>query len=163
MLIHSNGGPLEAQPYPYSWTRDMPVSVLTELVKKYSPTHHIIQVCRNNSYTINGIEAVTTPMSNMELFTLLLHSDKRVLIDSCLQHAAAALNKKSTVLWIGTSAKIFGYDMHSNVAATLDSGFKLPDSYLFDYNFHGALHECPIMDDDIFNINDIFDSIDNTK
>jgi hypothetical protein len=49
-------------------------------------------------------------MPNMELFSLLLVSQKRVLIDSCLQHAAAAaaLGLSSVVLWVGTSPKVFG-------------------------------------------------------
>jgi ribosomal protein L4 len=37
-------------------------------------------------------------MSNYELFALLVASKKRVLIDSCLQHAAAAYKLASTVL-----------------------------------------------------------------
>jgi hypothetical protein len=35
----------------------------------------------------------------MELFGLVAASEKRFLIDSCLQHAAAALNLPSTVFW----------------------------------------------------------------
>jgi len=98
-------------------------------------------------------------MSNMELFFLLLISQKEILIDSALQHAAAALGKKSTVLWVATSPKVFGYETHNNIQATLPKDFKLPDSYFFDYNFNGAIHECPLMDDNIFDINEIIASI----
>ena len=44
----------------------------------------------------------------MELFALLVESKKRILIESCLQHAAAAFKLPSTVLWIGTSPIVFG-------------------------------------------------------
>jgi hypothetical protein len=119
----------------------------------------VIQVCRDQVQAINGIEAVFAPMSNMELFALLLHSQKRVLIDSCLQHAAAALNLPSTVLWIGTSSNAFGYEMHNNIHAKLPESAKLPDSYLFDYNFNGMVHECPLLNLDIFDTSEIINSI----
>ena len=56
-------------------------------------------------------------MSGLELFSILAGSDRRVLIDSCLQHAAAAFKLKSTVLWVGTSPKVFGYNIHKNISA----------------------------------------------
>ncbi len=159
LVLQTNGGPLVEQAYPYSWTRDMPRHVAENIVKQYKDKYHIIQICRNGLQAIEGTEAVTDPMSNMELFSLLLVSEKRVLIDSCLQHAAAALDLKSTVLWIGTSPKVFGYDLHHNIFAKFDNDVKLPDSYLFDYNFTGAIHECPLINDDIFDINEIIESI----
>ena len=83
-------------------------------------------------------------MSNFELVTLLAVSQKRVLIDSCLQHAAAALNLPSTVLWVGTSPKVFGYTMHTNVVANPPKYKpKLINSYLFDYSFDGEAIQCP--------------------
>jgi hypothetical protein len=95
----------------------------------------------------------------MEFLSLLLLSQKRVLIDSSLQHAAKALNLPSTVLWVGTSPKIFGWDLHNNITANLPDSVKLPDSYLFDYNFHGALHECPLLDLNIFDGSEVLNSI----
>jgi hypothetical protein len=95
----------------------------------------------------------------MELFSLLLFSQKRLLIDSCLQHAAAALNLPSTVLWIGTSPKVFGYNIHTNIIAEIPTTVKLPDSYLFDYNFNGMVHECPLFDTNIFDINEIIQTL----
>ena len=82
-------------------------------------------------------------MSNIELFSLLTYSAKRILIDSCLQHAAAAFNLESTVLWVGTSPKVFGYNIHNNITANPPSGnVKHPNSYLFDYAFDGFAYEC---------------------
>ena len=148
-IIQTNGGPLENQPFPYSWTRDIPPYVYSDIIEHFKPTHHIIQVCRDESQAINDInvEVLNKPMSNMELFGLIQSSDKRLLIDSSLQHIAIALNKPSTVLWVGTSPKVFGYKTHNNIVANLnDDDFNLPDSYIFDYNFLGNLHECPLTD-----------------
>ena len=86
-------------------------------------------------------------------------SERRILIDSCLQHAAAALGLKSTVLWVSTSPGVFGYPLHDNIKGEIPEGVKLPDSYLFDYNFHGLNHECPITDLNIFDIPTIISTL----
>mgnify|MGYP003639909977 FL=1 len=100
-------------------------------------------------------------MSNYELFALLVASKKRVLIDSCLQHAAAAYKLPSTVLWIGTSPKMFGYDLHKNIVANSPSNIvKNIDAYIFDYDFNGLLHQCPYSDQTkMFNMDYIYKSI----
>jgi len=159
MVIQTNGGPLTDQPYPYSWTRDIPYLTAQDLVYHFSNDYHIIQIARNEANRLQGVEFINEPMSNMELFSLLLMSQKEILIDSALQHASAALGKKSTVLWVATSPKVFGYEMHNNIQANLPQDVKLPDSYLFDYNFNGTIHECPLLDDNIFDINEIIASV----
>ena len=162
LLIQSNGGPMEDSKI-YSWTRDMPPMLVRRIVEQYREQYHIVQVCRNKEEVVNGVdEAYYQTMSNFELFTLLAATDKRVLIDSCLQHAAAALNLPSTVLWVGTSPKVFGYELHSNVIAKDPINKpKLINSYLFDYSFGGEVLECPYNDvTEIFELKDIFESID---
>lgn len=161
MIIHTNGGPNQ-QESVYSWTRDMPYALAQKIVDKYSSRYHIIQIARNPGQALNGVEFVDRPMTNYELFSILVLSEKRVLIDSCLQHAAAAMGLKSTVLWIGTSSKNFGYSLHYNVQANPPKGnVKMIDSYLFDYSFDGIVHECPYMDhEEMFNTQDVFNSIE---
>ena len=161
MVIHSNGGPLQ-QDTLYSWTRDMPYGIVQALVEKYSSRYHIIQVGRDVRHSVQGVEFVNQSMTNHELFSILALSDKRVLIDSSLQHAAAAMNLKSTVLWVGTTPKNFGYESHLNIIAKPPKGnVKMIDSYIFDYSFEGVAHECPYMDvTEMFDINDVFKSID---
>ena len=159
MVIQTNGGPLQEQPFPYSWTRDIPYDVAQKLVDHFSKYYHIIQICRDKSNVLNNVEAFFESMSNMELFSLLAYSQKRILIDSCLQNASAAMGLQSTVLWVGTSPIVFGYNLHNNIIATLPTTVKLPDSYLFDYNFNGTVHECPMFDTNIFDINEIIESL----
>ena len=157
MVIQTNGGPLNEQPFPESWTRDIPKNIAQTIVNAFAPHFHIIQICRNQSNVLQNVEAITEEMSNMYLFSLLLFSQKRLLIDSCLQHAAAALQLPSTVLWIGTSPQIFGYNIHNNIVAQLPSKITLPDSYLFDFSFNGVTHECPVFENPILDINIIAD------
>lgn len=162
MLIQTNGGPLNEQPYPYSWARDMPKPLAEAIVNHYKNDYHIIQICRNELNALDGVEVQREPMSNMELLYLLKMSQKRVLIDSCLQHASAALNLPSVVLWVATNPHLFGYSSNSNIVANLQDKISLPNSYLFDYNFHGEIWECPIFADDIlFDMNEIVNKIDN--
>jgi hypothetical protein len=154
MVIQTCGGPMEGQKYSYSWTRDIPIEIAQEIVKKYSQQYHIIQITRPDGYQLEGVERMDQRMSNIELFSLLVVAKKRVLIDSSLQHAATALNLKSTVLWIGTSPKVFGYKMHTNIEAKLpQTANQLIGSYTFDYQFENNIHECPYM-----NVNDIFNT-----
>lgn len=152
MILHTNGG-LLTDPNDYSWTRDMPYSTAKRVVDEFKSDYHILQICRNERNIIEGTEPIMKQMTNMELFSLLLISEKRVLIDSCLQHASAALGLPSTVLWIGTSPNIFGYGIHKNIVPIIPE-IKLPDSYLFDFSFNGSVQECPFNDDAIFD-NDV--------
>lgn len=162
-LIQTGGGPFNPQHsnLSYTWTRDMPPMFASEISKLMSRTHHVIQVSRERGYTIDGVEVVNKPINIFELFSLVLASDKRLLIDSCLQHAAAAFKLKSTVLWVGTHPEMFGYDIHHNIVANkLTYDTQKIDSYLFDYDFNGLLHQCPYAQQkDMFNFQDIIDSL----
>lgn len=157
LLIQTNGGLFQGQALDYAWTRDMPIELANYIVDKIGKEYHIIQITRENSPQIPGVEVVNYPMSNMELFGLVAASEKRFLIDSCLQHAAAALNLPSTIFWVGTSPENFGYEMHTNVKSLPPKGqTKLIDAYLFDYSFDGQLHECPYQDlSEMFDMNAI--------
>jgi hypothetical protein len=160
LVIQTNGGPLNSG-LIYSWTRDIPFDVALLIAEKYSKTHHIIQVCKPSSRKLPNVEVLEEQMSSMEMFLLLAIADKRILIDSCLQHAAAALNVESDVFWIGTSPKNFGYVLHNNIVANPPTNVtKMIDSYLFDYSFDGVTHECPYFTiDEMFNVSDIIKNI----
>lgn len=161
MVIQTNGGPGQGQKYSYSWTRDMPQDLAQAVVDKYRNQYHIFQVTRPDGYHLEGVERVDQQMSNIELFAILVEAKKRVLIDSCLQHAAASFKLPSTVLWVGTSPTVFGYKLHNNITANLPKrANQLIGSYLFDYQFENNVHECPYVElKDIFDINKVLSSI----
>lgn len=165
MVIHTNGGMITTDSKPYSWTRDIPPDLAQNLVNHYRNKYDIYQVTKLNSPKLEGVEHIfATPeksLSLMEFFSVLLHSQKRILIDSCMQHAAAALRMPSTVLWNGTSPKVFGYEMHDNICTEIPYNFKLPGSYLFDFDFNGNEIEYPFGEDEnLFDMDKIIESVD---
>jgi len=161
MVLQSSGGLFEQEgAFLYKWTRDMPIGLMNAIVEEFKSYYNIFQVTRPNAPVGNGVIPVDKHYSVMELMTLLLRSEKRVFIDSCMQHGAAALNLPSTVLWIGTNPKVFGYDLHNNIVANQKNNFKLPDSYIFNYNFDGITHECPYKDEsEMFDTDEVISSI----
>ena len=161
MVLHTNGGPIDGQKYSYNWCRDIPGELAQAIVNKFHKTYHIYQICRKDSVVLENVERVDQPLSNLELFSMLASSKKRVLIDSCLQHAAVAFRLPSTVLWVGTSPKVFGYRLHKNVVAKVpNKKNQLIGSYLFDYQFENNIHECPYIDmNEMFDVNHVLNSI----
>jgi hypothetical protein len=143
----------------------MPESIGKALVDHYHKDYTIYQVTKVNSPKLKGANHIFATqqqsLSLMEFFSALLHSEKRILIDSSLQHVAAAINKPSTVLWNGTSPTVFGYDLHTNITTQIPYNFKLPGSYLFDFDFNGNEVEYPFAEDqELFNVEEIIKSVD---
>jgi len=160
LVIQTNGGLLNEQ-RPYLWARDMPIALAQKLVDHYEKDYHIFQITKPTGEVLDGVEVINTPMSNMELVSILLQSEKRIFIDSCMQHAAAALKMPSVVLWNGTSPKVFGWDMHTNIQARKPAKFKLPNSVFFDFDFIGVEAEYPYVDEeeDIFDFDKIIEAV----
>lgn len=111
-VINAFGG-AETQQHKYSWMRDIPPQIAQEVVDHFSKTHRVIQVRRPDQIELSGAESISRNVRELSL--LLLHSDKRLLIDSFLQHSSAALGLSSTVLWIGNSPNVLGYELHTNI------------------------------------------------
>jgi len=165
MVIHTNGGMITPDAKSFMWARDMPVDIAQAIVDRYHKKYTIYQCTKMNSQKVVNAHTIEfneqMQLSTMEFLSIVLHSEKRVLIDSCLQHAAAALKLPSLVLWNGTSPSVFGYDMHTNVETIKPHNFKLPGSYLFDFDFNGTEHEYPFdSEEDLYDIEKIFDYLD---
>jgi len=152
LILQTNGGPINSEIH-YSWTRDIPYDISLKILEKFKDEFHIIQICKPSSRKLPNVEVIDYELSNMDLFSLLMFSEKRILIDSCLQHAAAGMSLQSTVLWVGTSPKVFGYTVHKNITANLPNDVtKYPNSYLFEYSLDGLPYECPY-----YSIEEMFD------
>jgi hypothetical protein len=160
LLIQTNGGPLNGD-LIYSWTRDIPFDISLKIAEKFKKEYHIIQLCKPSSNKIPNAEVIDYEISNNELMSLLIYTKKRILIDSCVQHAAAGMGLPSTVLWVGTSPTVFGYTIHKNITANLPKEEKkLPNSYLFDYSFDGIPYECPYYSvEEMFDIDKLLEKI----
>lgn len=114
MAIQPNGGAV-GQPLKYSWTRDLPASVVNEVVSQFKNDYAILHIKRDDQLTYeNTIGALDSWRSIAIMLTM---SVKRLLIDSSSMHVASALNLPSVVGWIGTNPFVFGYDIHTNIMA----------------------------------------------
>jgi len=165
MVIHTNGGMMGPDAKPFMWARDMPLDLAQQIVDRYHKKYTIYQCTKMNSEKCINANIIEfndeMQLTTLEFLSIILHSDKRVLIDSSLQHAATALKLPSLVLWNGTSPKVFGYDIHTNIETIKPHNFKLPGSYLFDFDFNGTEHEYPFdSDEDLYDIQKIFEYLD---
>jgi hypothetical protein len=133
----------------------MPIDVAQKIAKHFKRTHFVMQITRPNSPKIEGAFVRSEQLSNTELVGILELTSKRLLIDSSLQHAAAAFQLPSTVLWNATSSVIFGHKLHDNIQAKAKPTKSLPGSYLFDYQFDGNENEFPYEEGDLKDLFDI--------
>ena len=117
LVIQPFGG---ASNNKYSWARDIPPFLAQRIVDEFKNEYRILQIKRDDQILLNGAEHVTA--SQRIIAMTLLFSDKRILIDSLMQHAAAALNLPSYVFWIGNSPVTFGYQMHNNIVTNFEMG-----------------------------------------
>lgn len=158
LAIHPNGGPSN-QSFNYSWTRDLPEPLTLEVISQFKNTHTIVHIKRGDQkvypdslHALDGFRSIAI---------LLSLSDKRLLIDSFSQHLAASMNLPSTVGWITTSPKVFGYDMHDNIQAnkfTLKAEF--PNNLYQPFGLSQDISTCPYQKlEDIFNLDTILKSL----
>ena len=96
LLFQTNGGPWDLDK-TYSWTRDFPHKQSQILVDELSKMYNILHICRDKGPQLNNVTRIGDTPNKRIFLSLLLKTEKRILIDSCLQHAAAALNLPSTV------------------------------------------------------------------
>jgi hypothetical protein len=164
LLIHTAGG-LYTSERAYSWARDMPIEVATKVAQHFKKTHFIMQVCRPAApkIEVDGVFVRSEQLSNTELIGLLELTDKRLLIDSSLQHGAACFGLRSTVLWNATSPAIFGHSLHDNILAKEKPKKEMPGAYLFRYQFDNNPEEMPYEEEDLkdlYNIDQIIASLE---
>ena len=161
LLFQPFGGPgPEHQQHPYAWARDIHPTQAQEIVDKLSNNFNIIHVCYEFHPRLNNVHRFDKLIGKKALFSMVAHSDKRIVIDSSLQHAAAALNLPSTVAWLATHPDLFGYNMHNNVTTKKTYPSGTIDSYMYDYDFTGVIHECPYKNlDDFHDVDAIVKSV----
>ena len=104
----------------YSWARDLPPYLAQRIVDEFKNDYRVIQIKREDQTGLNGAEYLSTNPRSLALS--LFFSDKRIFIDSYMQHAAAALGLSSNVFWIGNSPTVFGYEIHKNITTSFEIG-----------------------------------------
>jgi hypothetical protein len=114
MAIQPNGGAV-GQHLKYSWTRDLPASIVNEVISQFKNDYAILHIKRDDQLTYENTIGALDGWRSIAIMLSL--STKRLLIDSSSMHISTALNLPSVVGWIGTNPKVFGYDLHSNIVA----------------------------------------------
>lgn len=156
-LIQTNGGGLSDM--KYSWVRDLPINTAQEVVENFRGEARIIQVRREDQLALNDVEYFNGSLRN--LLVLIRESKYRLFIDSMCQHAAAALEKKSTVCWVRNHPSVLGYSLHDNIITTQED--KLPSlmfSLLEPYDISGNILQCPFEEGTtLFDSKEIIESV----
>lgn len=155
LLLQTNGG---ASPdLKYSFARDLPTGVVSKVIDAFKSQYNIVHIRREDQIGYQDTTPITA--SFREILALTLLSSKRLLIDSFLQHACAALNMPSTVCWITNSPKVLGYELHNNVLAKpFTRQPELKNSFLSKFNIIGDPVEFPYnSEDEIFDVNNIIE------
>ena len=117
-LIQTNGGPMGPDRAPMSWVRDAPLPNVLEMIEPFFDKYNPVQIRTEHQPGFENMPWVASP-NVRELIALIKWSSKRLLIDSFAQHAAMALEKKSTVLWPMDNVKALGYDFHDNIVSSV--------------------------------------------
>lgn len=157
LLMQTNGG--SQSDLKYSWARDIPSYLVENVVYKFKDDYNIVHIRRDDQPQYDGTFGVSDNFRG--LLVLIQLSDKRLLMDSFGQHAAAALNKQSTVLWICNKPNVFGYEMHTNIQANPETIIpELRNSYLNKYNISGEPIEFPYNSEtEMFSVDQVIKSI----
>jgi ADP-heptose:LPS heptosyltransferase len=150
MAIQPHGGAIN-QPLKYSWTRDIPVPIMEQIIERFKEDYAIVHIKRDDQFMYqNTIGALDNFRSIAILLTM---ASKRLLIDSSAMHIATALNLPSVVTWVGTNPKVFGYDIHKNILAN-------PFTKELDLN-HSFYQKLPLFEDiskiPYNDLNEVFD------
>lgn len=149
LILQSQGG-AEGNS-AYHWARDLPQEFTFDIINILKEKYHIFHIKRPEHATYANVEPIF--LNVRETISLLILSQKRLLIDSFLQHAAAALNLPSTVCWIGTKPEKLGYNIHNNILPELDSKIFSHnlEGILMEKEFIGIPHQCDINLNKLFN------------
>ena len=158
LLMQTNGG--GGGDIKYSWARDLPSAAIIPIINHFKNTYNIVHIKREDQ---TGYQDTIPLQDNFRSMCVLISlSSKRLLIDSFAQHAAAALNKPSSVCWIVNKPNVFGYDMHNNILS--EKFTKKPElrtAYFNKFNIGGEPSEFPYENEnEIFNVEKIIKSIE---
>lgn len=154
LVIHPNGGGVVPKDHPssqpYNWARDLPKKLTQDIINEYKDEYEVHYI-KHESQPQYYFNAEPATQGIREILILLLRSDKRIFIDSFAQHMARALNLPSTVCWIATKSKVFGYDYHKNVQA---NDFEYPTTM---HEYQGYAFAEPLLNMPYSSTDKIFD------
>jgi hypothetical protein len=158
LIMQTNGG-AENQTLKYSWARDIPAKLAMSVVEEFKNTHNILHIRRDDQPQFPN----TTQLKDdfRAVVGILALAQVRLFMDSFGQHAAAAMNLPSTVLWIANKPQVFGYNIHDNIVCnpfTVEPDLR--NSYIGQFDISGNPLEFPYKnEDEIFDTNKVIESL----
>tara|TARA_Y100000361_G_scaffold36945_1_gene31550 strand:+ start:276 stop:1142 length:867 start_codon:yes stop_codon:yes gene_type:complete len=154
LALHTHGGNEGSE---YNWAKDLPDCVVEKVIEEFKDKYDIFHIKTNNQISYDN--TIPANQDIRSIATLIKMSNKRLFIDSFPQHMARALYKKSTVCWIATSPKNFGYDYHDNILCNVYERETVPTHYQ-QYNLREDRDNLPFGDEErIFDVDKIIESI----
>lgn len=158
MVVQTNGGAAN-DVQKVSWMRDMPIDVAQYVVNRLSGDAYIYHIRRDDQPALQNTDTLNTHLRF--IFYVIKKSKLRLLMDSFAQHAAAAFDLKSTVLWVKNSHVIHGYEKNDNILAK--ESIEIPttnNSFLEPYDIQGLIDQCPYPQDTVlFDKNEVLKSV----
>ena len=135
--------PNQPKPQPKivkNYPNELAEKLVEEIKKKYNI--QVVNMHLPNENPIKGTLEINLPYR--QWFALLTQAETFVSIDSSLQHAGTAVNKKGIVLWGGTDPKMYGYDIHTNLSGDCENihctrPYFVPSSDIVE----NQIYECP--------------------
>lgn len=160
MLLQTHGGG-GGQYSKKSWYRDMPVDIAQKLINYYSKSYRILHIKNPDQLSFQGVEMLNLPLR--ELYGVFPLSVKRIFIDSFAAHAASALGLQSTVLWVGNSHKVFGYEEHINLYPNANVINNFDKFSVLQDDISGMVQNFPYDTVNLFDINKIIEAVNKQK
>jgi hypothetical protein len=130
-------------PAPKMFARNLPMQIAKHVADELSEKYHVMVAGAATQPVWEGAERISYPLR--QTLSIIPHVHKLLLIDSCIQHAAAALGKQAVVCWCGTSPDLLGYPFHINLRMKEcpTPECHRPNSYLWDRDARGQPWDCP--------------------
>jgi hypothetical protein len=140
--------------------RDIPMVVAEKVVEHFKDKYNIVHLRRQDQLALNNTIPLTTSIRDLVVFMSM--SSKRLFMDSFAQHLASSMELKSTVLWIGNSPNVFGYDFNDNIVRNdFTKAPEMRNSFLQEFNIGGEPIEFPYhSENEIFNVDKIIASLE---
>lgn len=160
-LMQTNGGGDANK--KYSWARDLPVSVVMPIIEHFRNEYDIVHVRRDDQQEYPNTIKLTAPFRQIAATALL--SEKRLVMDSFLQHTFAALKLPAVACWIVNSPEVFGYDLHTDILANpFTKEPELRNAYIEKFNIGGdELEFAYNSEEEIFDVKKIIDALEKTN
>jgi hypothetical protein len=161
LLLQTNGGG-DAN-VKYSWARDLPSCNVVDVINHFKDKYAICHIRRQDQQEYRDTYSISASYREIMAFTLM--SSKRLLIDSMVQHFAAAFKMPSVVCWVSNKPAVFGYDLHTNIQANpFTTKPDLRNAFLTEFNIGGDASEFAYnSENEIFDTNKIITALESIK